>query len=289
MNLKNVPSWKLFCSTFFIAFFVFGSMFGVSLYFILNSSEETQNDAQNVPVEDYCSPSNDDNLTLVLMACRQTNEVPSCYLVCKFDAVENRCKIVSVPVDTLSTVNVSEKTISEHYQYGGPKEAADACANLFLLDADAYLRLDTDGIRMLTDYFSGFEWTFQQDVETSQYQYSKGAQLIDGNRMGYLLMDAAFAEKAELLAEFFETHLSEKLTAKLDEFYSLLFEYSDTDLSRSTLNRLDKPIHRFLRLEKEKTTTYLLSGNIAGEVFVPQPDSLKQLQQQFSDQEITKS
>lgn len=289
MNLKNVPSWKLFLSTFFIAFLVFGSMFGVSLFLILNSSEETDNNALNVPIEDYYSPSNEDNLTLVLMACRESNELPSCYLVCKFDAVANRCKIVSVPSAALSTVNVSEKTISEHYQYGGPEEAADACANLFLLDADAYLRMDTDAIRTIVDFFSGFEWTFQQDVTTSQYQYAKGPQLIDGNRMGDLLMDDAFLEKAELLGEFFETHFSEKLTSNLDDFYSLLFEYCDTNLSRATLNQLDKPIHRFLRLEQEKTTTFLLNGNIAGEVFVPQPDSLKQLQEQFSDQEITES
>lgn len=289
MNLKNVPSWKIFFSTFFISFFVFGSMFALSLFWILHSDQQTDNLVQDVPVEDNYSPSNEDNLTLVLMACRQTNELPSCYLVCKFDAVQNRCKIASVPPATLSTVNVSEKTISEHYQYGGPREAAQACANLFLLDADAYLRLDTDGIRAIVDFFSGFEWTFQQDFSTEQYQYSKGVQMIDGNRMGDLLMDDSFSEKAELLGEFFEVRFTSKLTSNLDDFYTLLFEYCDTDLNRSTLNRLDKPIHRFLRLEKEKTTPYLLNGNYAGEVFVPAQDSLKQLQQQFSDQKITES
>lgn len=289
MQLDRIPSWKLFWSTFFVSLFLFGSMFAGSLYFILNSDRETDSVLSDIPIEDHYSPKSEDNLTLVFLGCRESNELPTCYIVCKLDVLQNRCSVVSIPPNTLATVNVSEKTISEHYQYGGPQEAADACANLLLLDADAYFRLNTDGIRSLTDFFSGIDWTFTEDFSTDRYRYSAGKQFIDGNRMADLLLSETFNEKAELFSRFLSTHFSEKFTSQLDQFYTLFFEVSHTTLTRATLNKLDKPLHRFFRKENDKVSFFYLNGSVSGEVFLPEETSLSELRNNFSDQKITES
>lgn len=286
---KHNSSGKPFFQAFFLTFSILSGMLAIGYYLIAHADRQADSSLSNLPIEDHYSPSVKDNLTVVFLGCPERNEVPSCYLVCKLDVLQSRCSILSIPPNTLATVNVSEKTVTEHYRYGGPQEAADACANLLLLEADAYVRLNTDGIRTLTDFFSGVEWTFTEVFTTKQYTYPVGKQLIDGNRMADLLLNDDFSEKGELFARLIDLHFAASFPNRSDAFYSLFFEMADTTLNRAILNKRNKPLQRFFRQAEDRVSVFYLNGSQSGEVFLPEETMLKELQNSFSEQEITKS
>lgn len=287
MSSETAYKIKVFLATFFIALAVFGGMFALSYFFLPVDDVPADQAVSNVPIQEHYAPNPEDDLSLVLIGCKEYTQPPSFLFLLKFNVVTNRCNLVELPVNTLSQADGKQKTLYEHYEYGGSELTAKASENLLALSKSQYLRIDYEGLKLLSDYFGGLLYSVPEEIITEEYRFLPGRQLLDGSRFSSLLFSPAFPDKADLLTLFLGEHFQYGMIDKLDRFYNTLFEASDTSLNRMLFNQLDKPIRIFLQNENPKFFPHTLSGTLSEEGFLPNPEQLDKLQDLFSEQEIT--
>lgn len=290
--MKKDSFWKrtrLFILSFLGALLVFGMMFAGTYYFVILRNEQAGNTVTDLPVtgEAYL-PKAGDELTVSVLACKDRTQTPELFFLIRFDPLNRRCTLIEVPKTTLVSVRGESKTLAQHYDYGGMADCAQAMANLFLLDQPVYyVRVDPSGIQKIVDFFSGFQYYVPQELITDDYHFEEGQQLLDGRRVASLLFSPAFPSRSDLLSALFRNYFTDSLTNKLDSFYDLLFEVTDTDLNRAVLNELDRPVHYFLRDNQKDYLPLTLKGADVKEGLIPDEAQLEALRAQFSQSQLT--
>ncbi len=277
---------RVFVIALIVSLLVFGAMFAATYYFVILKEQQAMEQLIDVSMKTDYVANKEDNLAFVFMGCKERNQVPEFFFLIKFDVTTNRCCVIEVPPAALSTVQVKTKTIAEHYTYGSMEGAAKAVGNLLLLDVERYIRMDQNSLQTFVDFFSGITYYVPHDITTNDYQFKEGEQLLDGRRVVSLLFSPAFYEKSDLIAHFLSTYLNDHLTNKLDSFYDLIFQKTDTNLNRAIFNELDRPIHYFLRASSRKFLSFSLDGNATENGLLPNKDTLEQLRKQVSDKEV---
>lgn len=281
--LATLRRYTPFFIAFFSALIVFGSMFGIACYLVLNQDETVDSIVSNVPiVDDSYTPTAEDNLTVVFMANTEQNLSPSCYLLLHFNAVTNQCTVMSIPPNTQVSLDNTAKTVEECYRWGGMERAAQAISSYFALDNAYYLRTDYEQLQAFGDYFSGVTYTLEQEITTDEFHFQAGKQLLDGARMASLLLSGEFTGKAELMQTFLLSHMNADLMNRLESFYDFLFAHADTSLNRVLLHRLNKPAYRFLRSPYDKVTAVQLDAVQKDGILLPNAQQTEELRQKFT-------
>lgn len=287
MTHETVYKIKVFVSAFFISLAVFGGMFALSYFFLSFDSAPANDTVSGVPIQGQYTPDSQDSLSLVLIGCKEYTLAPSFIFLMKFNAVTQQCNLVELPINTLSSADGKEETLSYYYKYGGAEMVTKASENLFSLSGSQYLRIDYEGLKTIVDYFSGLVYSVAEEISTEEYHFQSGKQLLDGKRFASLMFSSGYLDKADLMNCFLTEYFQVQMIEKLDRFYNTLFDVSDTSLSRMLFNQLDKPIQAFLRNEKPKFFAHQLSGKMTENGLSPSSEDITKLSGLFSDQQIT--
>lgn len=277
---------KVFLCSFFISLIVFGGMFAGVYYLVLMRSEAVENESVTVPIQERYLPKPQDNLSVTMIGCPERNQPPQFFLLIKFDVVRAVCNVVSIPAETLVTYQGKTRTMIQHYTYGGMEGCSAAIQEAFSLSSDYYIRVDPAGVKEFVDFFSGVTYSMPQKLVTEDYRFSEGKQLLDGSRVASLLFSQKFTQNAQLVSQLLLNALNDRLSNRLDSFYDLIFEKTDTNLNRVIFNDLDKPVHYFLRNNEKRFLPAQLIGTMNQEGLLPDPDALAKIRSQLSDEKI---
>lgn len=272
-------SYKQFFVSFSISMLILGSMLLICYgYLSFKNKEQAVNmQANDIPINNYYNPTVKDNLTLIFMACEQENSNPSSYFLMYFNVIPNTCTLIEVPKDTYASYGNMNKTIDEFYNYGGMTIAANAISNLFSLNSDTYVKMDITQIKNFCDYFSGFTFDLKEDIQTDLFSFYQGKQSMDGLRIASLILDDKFGQKSSLISSFLNLQLNKEVPKTLDNFYDFFYKNSATNLSRLTLDRLNKPIIRFFRNPNKKFLDYKLETVQKNDLLYPNSNQIKEI------------
>lgn len=278
---------RTFFLSFFLSFLIFGIIFLAAYLLVIKPETPVDSSNSDVLIEDEYLPDEKDDMSVLLVGCKEQNLTPQFYMLMKFDAVREQVEIVPLPKEAYVTVNVKTKTLEGHYTFGGVRNAVNAAANLFLIDVDRYIRIDQAGIKTMVDYFGGFRFTLQSSVKTDSYDLKAGEQLLDGNRVSELLMKGEPGLNAELMAAYFSTCWNRDSLSRLKHYTQTLFEVSDTDLTREDIQFQINPINQLFRKEGDKTEVFYLEGSYSQkrDIFTPDKDSVERIAEVFRDKE----
>lgn len=283
--------YKPFFVSFIISLLILGSMLSIS-YLVLNlkSQEQTTHmQADDIPINNYYSPKLEDNLTLVFMACEQENKNPSSYFLMHFNVIPNTCTVIELSKDTYTQYQNMNKTLDEFYNYGGMEMVSGAICDIFSFDSKIYIKMTMEQIKSFCDYFSGFTFDIQQDIQTDMYSFKKGVQSMDGLRIASLILDDKFNQKCELVSSFLNLQLNKELPKVLDNFYDFFYDNSITNLSRATLSDLNKPIIRFFRNSDDKFIPFKLDTILKNNINYPNSDTINQIVEKIESESIEPS
>lgn len=282
MKSRENESYRPFWITFFSTLLILGSIVALSFYMISNHTTEAAQQNTKVPVSPYI-PKASDSRNVLLIGCPERGQEPTLYLLLRFDAVANRCYILSVPPQVQSTVNVKTMTLAGHYDYGSSEYAVNAVENLFLTRIHQYIRFDSSSLAEVVDFFGGIEYELDHEISTENYQFESGKQLLDGARVSALMLNGDTTLSASLMNCFMETHFNETMETKQSKFFSIIFNKCDTELTSLQLKNSNEMLKNLYSNQEDKTEILVLDGEFSDEdseiQFEPSEEAMKELKE----------
>lgn len=280
--------YKPFIVSFFISLTILGAMLLItySVFYLKSNEQNVDMQVDDIPINNYYSPKLEDNLTIVFMPCEQENSNPSSYFLMHFNVIPNNCTVVEINKNTYTSYLDMNKSIDDFYKYGGMKIASGAVTNMFLLDSTIYIKMTIEQIKSFCDYFSGFTFNLNNDIQTDMFSFQKGNQSMDGLRIASLILDDKFDQKSELISSFLNLQLNKELPKKLDGFYDFLYQTSTTNLSRVKLSEINKPIIRFFRKSDNKFIPFYLDTVLKNNFYYPNSNTIKTINDKIKNESI---
>lgn len=283
-----LKDYKPFIISFLISMFIFGSLFFITYtnFYIKSNQQSAHMQVDDVPIQNYYSPKLEDNLTLVFMPCEQENSNPSSYFLMHFNVIPNTCTIIEIDPNTYVNYSNINKSIDEFYKYGGMQLASSAICNMFSLNSNIYVKMTTEQIKNFCNYFSGFTFDLEKDIQTDMFSFQSGRQSMDGLRIASLILDSKFDQKAQLISSFLDFQFNKEVPKKLDDFYNLLYDTSTTNLSRIKLSQINKPVIRFFRKSDDKFIPYKLETSLKNNLHYPNANMIKDITEKIKSESI---
>ena len=186
---------KKFFKSFFIAFLIFGILYGGTVYYLVN--DDNENDADST-FFDRISEENNQDLTFLLLGIdtkdlsKDSKERSDTMMLCKIDRSTGGISILSIPRDTKAFIRgrKNEERINHAHAYGGPELSVKAVKDLLGIDLDYYVRVDYKIVKEYVDLIGCVEVDVPQDMHYEDptadpplyIDLKKGKQVLDGDK-----------------------------------------------------------------------------------------------------------
>ena len=243
---------KKFFKSFFIAFLIFGILYGGTVYYLVN--DDNENDADST-FFDRISEENNQDLTFLLLGIdtkdlsKDSKERSDTMMLCKIDRSTGGISILSIPRDTKAFIRgrKNEERINHAHAYGGPELSIKAVKDLLGIDLDYYVRVDYKIVKEYVDLIGCVEVDVPQDMHYEDptadpplyIDLKKGKQVLDGDkslqflrfRKGYKDQDIG---RIRAQQQFIQATMKQSLKPgniiKLPQIISTYYKYVDTNI-----------------------------------------------------------
>lgn len=243
---------KKFFKSFFIAFLIFGILYGGTVYYLVN--DDNENDADST-FFDRISEENNQDLTFLLLGIdtkdlsKDSKERSDTMMLCKIDRSTGGISILSIPRDTKAFIRgrKNEERINHAHAYGGPELSVKAVKDLLGIDLDYYVRVDYKIVKEYVDLIGCVEVDVPQDMHYEDptadpplyIDLKKGKQVLDGDkslqflrfRKGYKDQDIG---RIRAQQQFIQATMKQSLKPgniiKLPQIISTYYKYVDTNI-----------------------------------------------------------
>lgn len=231
--------------------------------------------------------------TLLVVGIDQLNANTDTIMLVRYDAVEHKANIISIPRDTLVNVPYSVKKINAVYSYAegdgesGIDALMDAVQGICGFRPDSYVCIDTEVFKTAIDKLGGVffdvpvdmnydDYTDENNDGVTDYVFSihvqKGYQLLNGENAlgvfrfrqnndgtGYGMGDIDRLETQHaLIKAVAQQGLQLKNLTKLIEIAQIVYDNADTNLTNGNMQWYAS---EFLKMSMEDINISTLTGN----------------------------
>lgn len=294
--------WKSFALAFALSLAVLG-IISAGIMLVTNLMNPKSDKPQSVAAEPGYEPRAEDNLTILLMGCRDNTEPPDRYTLIRFYPEERVVRIVPVPKELEATVNIKTGTLPQLCDYGGVQMACEGVRNALFVKVDRYVKYTDAEFTEWVDLFGGLELEVEQTVEYQSEAGSKvrlveGLQLLNGKKLlDYLnsplvagLSDSErLKREADLLAEGINQRLVNSISSRADSIFEQFTELMQTNISSYDYTMRKQAIGYLAQSEEAKAAVQLIDGSYTGnkdaKKFTPSPAGKEMMQNWFEPYE----
>lgn len=299
MRARKHVGTKAFFLAFLLSMAILGSVSACVLA-VMGLFENRGGLPQSVNVQPEYQPVESDNLTLLLMLSENDITPPDRYMLLRFSPTQDVLRLVPVPTELESTVNVKTGTLPELYEYGGTPMVCSAVENAFSIHVDRYIKTNRAALEGFIDIIGGVEYEVEQTVEYQPEGAGGTARLVEGFQLlggtkflqylySPLVTELSQPAQMEKRAELFSLAVTQRWTTGLITRSDALFEQI-TNTLQTNLTNYDYTIRKralqyFAGLGEERTEWFVPEGTYRQsgkkEVFDPSAESKSKLKQWF--------
>lgn len=230
------------------------------------------------PPEQLVLHRSDDVYTCLLVGTDNGNGNADTIMLGVFDTAGKKASLVSVPRDTLVTVDGKDYKINALYAYYGLDGLCDAVADTLCVPVDFYVAVDLAAFEKIVDEIGGVWFTVPQDMQYSDptqdlyIDIKAGYQLLDGEnalkvmrfRSGYANQDLGRVQtQRSFLVAMVKQAISLSNVSKVTNLIQILREYVDSNMP------LDNMIYFATQAIGMDLNTALTSQTLPGEWIYP--------------------
>lgn len=188
-------------------------------------------------------------------------------MVGKIDTKNKTLKIISIPRDTLVTIDGVDDKLGHAYSYGGALKTKEVLKENFNIDVDGYMCLNFNTFRKFIESLDGIDVEMsEEESEITRGIYEEGIFNIDGNealtfaRIRALDSDYMRTARQRRVVESIIYKLKEKERDTLPELLKIFNELVSTDISIDKIATLGL----LLKEEDYKITSVLIPSEDFG-------------------------
>jgi LCP family protein required for cell wall assembly len=187
-----------------------------------------------------------DCLTVLFMGVKDEESASNTYLLARFDPINERIPIVSLPPQTMVIKPEGDQTPSplwETYRYGGRSLAVKSLSHTLGIPIDRYVVVDLKGFQQAAQWIGSVQYSLRyalnyQDAERT-IRLTQGLQLVDGQKAIDIITYPNYAggetTRSEITAELAVKIVNDKLelaaSPSVDNLFKRIINYIDTDIT----------------------------------------------------------
>lgn len=187
-----------------------------------------------------------DCLTVLFMGVKDSGSISNTYLLARFDPVNDRIPVVSLPPQTMVVKPEGDQTpepLWEVYRYGGRSLAVKALSHTLNIPIDRYVVIDLSSFRQVSEWIGSVQYSLRyplnyQDSERT-IRLTQGLQLVDGQKAIDIVTYPNYAggetTRAEITAELAVKIINDKLNLAVsgtaDRLFKQVVNLVDTDIT----------------------------------------------------------
>lgn len=188
----------------------------------------------------------EDCMTVLLMGVKDRESVSNTYLLVRFDPVNGRIPVLSLPPQTLVVKPEGDQTpltLSEAYRFGGHTLAMRALSNTLDISIDRYAVVEAGRFIEIASMIGSIQYQLGQDLSYQDservIQLSKGMQLVDGQKaldiMTYPQYPGGDSVRAEvtaaLAAQIINSRISLAASPAVESLFKGIVNRVETDIT----------------------------------------------------------
>lgn len=205
--------------------------------------------------------------TLLLVGFDKVGANTDTLMMCRFDTVNNKVNIISLPRDTCANVKYPVKKINAVYAYGGGIDALmNAVSDITGFKIDNYVMVDIDAFVALVNAIGGvyydipYNMNYDDPTQDLHIHFNKGYQYLTGEDAIKVVRwrqnnDQGFGDivRIENQQNFLKAVVKQCLSlsnivTKTDDYVKIFNDYVKTDL---TIGNLGWFAQQFLKLKED--------------------------------------
>ena len=191
--------------------------------------------------------------TFLLVGTDKSGANTDSLILVRYDADEQTVNMASIPRDTRVDVQRKLKKINAAYANGGMGQLKEEVSRTFGIPIDFYAKVNVKGFAALVDELGGVDFdvpcnmNYDDPAQDLSIHYQKGMQHLSGQQAlevcrfrhnndlsGYTDTGRMETQRA-MLATIAKKLLSWKNLTKLNNYFAIVNEHTDTDLSLSDM------------------------------------------------------
>lgn len=275
--LKNERSgFFIFLPTFCISLVILSALF---LLFTLytKATADVELVKKDIPA-DYQS-TEEESMSALVLGCKQEADMPGFIMAFYYDAPSGIFTAVTIPPQTVITLDGRTDTIVGHYDYAGTQGSVDAVSEEFGTNLQKYFRIQQDGIANMANFLGGVNWEVASDTVVDGQQILAGRQLLDGRRIAAFLFDTETLGvvdgnlQSSLCRILFKSGFSKSLAQHYQEFSSKILENCETNMNQYDFLNREKGFESHLKNGNIQVNSFALTGEYNEEKTEFYPDS----------------
>ncbi len=276
-----------FLLTIFIGLLIIGGA-AVFIYNYFGLGDEEA--LKEPPARSTAEITYEDSHTILFILDIPEEKCSSTFVLMRSVPKDKKLLFVGIPTNTIAVVNGAQASMKDSYERGGASEAVNFAEQVFDVDIDRYMKLNSEAFIKICDIMGGVSYAV--DVEISGFEDTKAEQYLNGQQIQTLLTYSVFRDgevqraytASSLLAAMVNQADGQRISDSLDRSFNTVINMVETDITSVDYKETKDAIKFMLERGTSIARFRIMNGTTSAGCFVPANDFADDMiKEYFSD------
>lgn len=282
-----------FLITVFVGLIVIGgAAFGIYNYFGFG---EEEGPAEPIPRQIVTS-TYEDNHTIFLILDEPDQKCPCTFLLMRSIPKDKKILFFGIPTNTIALVDGKQQSLRKAYESGGATAVVTLAQQMFEIEIDRYMKLDSDTFVKVCDLLGGV--TYPVTAEIAGFSNDGAEQYLSGSQIEtlvtYPLYDGGEVERAYISSSLASNMVNQadgkRVADQLDTSFNTIINMlgNNTNVTAVDYKNRKAAIKNMFERGNSIATFIVVDGTIADSDFILNSTFVSQLKEQYFNDDVKK-
>lgn len=229
----------------------------------------------------------EDNHTILFIYDEPSKKNAKTFMLMRSVPKDKRVLFIGVPTNTIAIVDGTQQSMLSAYETGGSTGAVNFTEQVFGIDIDRYMKVDSAAFIKICDILGGVSYPVAEDIAgfngdgSEQYLNSEQIEKL----ITYGLYDGGETERAYVVSSVFSAMLNRgeglRISDNLDSSFKTVINMVDTDITAVDYKNRKVAIKGMLERGITIGSFLIINGEDAYEDFIPDEGFFADLRERY--------
>lgn len=239
------------------------------------------------PKRQIAIASYEDNHTVLFIYDEPANKKAKTFMLMRSVPKDKRVVFIGIPTNTIALVDGVQQSMLSAYESGGSTGAVKFTEQIFGIDVDRYMKVDSAALIKVCDILGGVSYPVAEDIAgfngdgSEQYLNSEQVEKL----ITYSLYDGGEVERAYVVSSVFSAMINQndrvRISDNLDSSFNTVVNMVDTNITAVDYKNRKVAIKGMLERGNTIGTFLIINGDDAYEDFIPDEGFFEDLRERY--------
>lgn len=229
----------------------------------------------------------EDNHTILFIYDEPANKKVKTFMLMRSVPKDKRVVFIGIPANTIALVDGVQQSMLLAYESGGSTGAVKFTEQVFGIDVDRYMKVDSAALIKICDILGGVSYPVAEGIAgfngdgSEQYLNSEQVEKL----ITYSLYDGGEVERAYVVSSVFSAMINQndrvRISDNLDSSFNTVVNMVDTNITAVDYKNRKVAIKGMLERGNTIGTFLIINGDDAYEDFIPDEGFFEDLRERY--------